>query len=263
MLLNDEQAISVQNSAKAVWQNALQKIRQELYWQRVLSLLLPGLLVLLLTWSISNYATPGKRVDINFVVFHQKMAQRFGQDRVALSQQWERMLLALNGLSELEKLTRVNQFFQNNVRFKSDLALWGVSDYWASPLETLGKGFGDCEDYAIAKYISLRFAGIDDSKLRLIYVRARIGGPHSSVFEPHMVLGYYAEPQSEPLILDNLIGSVNLASERSDLSPVFSFNSEGLWAGHLGSNQAASSPTARLSRWRDVLERMQGEGVSF
>lgn len=231
-------------------------------WRR----LTPAFLSLLLLFGALHFsylAASNKKLSIDFALLHQKMSGKYGDSRVALSQQWERMLLGLADVDELEKLKRVNQFFQNNVRFKSDQALWGVSDYWATPLETLGKGFGDCEDYAIAKYISLRFAGIDDAKLRLIYVRARIGGPHSTVFEPHMVLGYYADPMAEPLILDNLINTVAFASERTDLSPVFSFNSAGLWAGHLSANQAASSPTARLSRWRDVLERMQQDGIGF
>lgn len=231
-------------------------------WRRLAPAFLSSLLLLgVLHFSYSTASS--KKLNIDFALFHQKMSARYGDSRAELSMQWERMLHGLADLDDIEKLKRVNLFFQNNVRFRSDQALWGVSDYWATPMETLGKGFGDCEDYAIAKYISLRFAGIDDAKLRLIYVRARIGGPHSSVFEPHMVLGYYADPQAEPLILDNLINTVALASERTDLSPVFSFNSAGLWAGHLSANQATSSPTARLSRWRDVLERMQQDGIGF
>lgn len=247
----------------AVWRNVTNLYTEAQGSWRKLSPMLLSVLLLLGILHFSYSVANSKKLSIDFALFHQKMSSKYGSARVELSQQWERMLIGLADLDELEQLKRVNLFFQNNVRFKSDQALWGVSDYWATPLETLGKGFGDCEDYAIAKYISLRFAGIDDSKLRLIYVRARIGGPHSSVFEPHMVLGYYADPTAEPLILDNLVNTVALASERTDLSPVFSFNSAGLWAGHLSANQAASSPTARLSRWRDVLERMQQDGIGF
>ncbi|MFZ3159771.1 MAG: transglutaminase, partial [Rhodoferax sp.] len=75
----------------------------------------------------------------------------------------------------------------------------------------------------------------------------------------HMVLGYYPEPTSEPLILDNMISSVRLASMRTDLTPVFSFNSDGLWVG--GAAASSADPTARLSRWRDVLERMRQDGL--
>ncbi|MDO8273964.1 MAG: transglutaminase, partial [Serpentinimonas sp.] len=77
--------------------------------------------------------------------------------------------------------------------------------------------------------------------------------------EAHMVLGFFETPLAEPLILDNLITSVRPASSRPDLTPLFSFNSEGLWVA--GQTQQVASSTARLSRWRDVLERMSREGL--
>jgi hypothetical protein len=76
-----------------------------------------------------------------------------------------------------------------------------------------------------------------------------------------MVLGYYPSPDAEPLILDNLIGDILPASRRPDLQPVFSFNSAGLWIG--GASRSSADPTARLSRWSRVLERMQTEGITL
>ena len=99
--------------------------------------------------------------------------------------------------------------------------------------------------------------GMPISKLRLVYVRAQIGGPNGAV-QAHMVLAYYAAAGAEPLILDNLITEVRPASRRPDLVPVFSFNSEGLWQG-VGPT-AAGDPTARLSRWREVLAKARAEG---
>jgi len=131
------------------------------------------------------------------------------------------------------------------------------ADYWATPLETLGVGRGDCEDFAIAKYVTLRLAGMSDENLRLIYVRARTG---ISTFQAHMVLGYYADATATPMILDNLIGTIEIATNREDLTPVYGFNGEGLWLGSQRSASAAN-PLARLSRWRDVIQRMQSEGI--
>jgi hypothetical protein len=74
-----------------------------------------------------------------------------------------------------------------------------------------------------------------------------------------MVLGYFAQPTEEPMILDNMITSVRTASQRPDLAPVFSFNSDGLWAS--GAATSSADPTARLSRWRDVLDRMRQDGI--
>jgi hypothetical protein len=59
------------------------------------------------------------------------------------------------------------------------------------------------------------------------------------------------------LILDNFIGEIKSASRRPDLSPVYSFNAKHLW--FRGPNASASDPTAQISRWRDVLARMQAE----
>lgn len=160
-------------------------------------------------------------------------------------------------MDEAQKLTAVNEFFNRRIVFTPDLEVWGQHDYWASPLEMLGKGRGDCEDYVIAKYFSLTAAGVPMAKLRLVYVRAIVGGPGGAV-QAHMVLAYYAQPGAEPLILDNLVGEIRTASRRPDLEPVFSFNGEGLWQG-VGA-QSAGDPVARLSRWREVLAKARAEG---
>jgi len=119
------------------------------------------------------------------------------------------------------------------------------------------KGRGDCEDYVIGKYFSLIAAGMPSSRLRLVYVRAQIGGSDGSA-QAHMVLAYYATPGAEPLVLDSLIGEIRPASRRPDLAPVFSFNSDGLWQGT--GAQSAGDPLARLSRWREVLAKARSEG---
>jgi hypothetical protein len=73
-----------------------------------------------------------------------------------------------------------------------------------------------------------------------------------------MVLAYYANAQAEPLILDNLITDIRPASRRPDLTPVFSFNSEGLWQGN-GSRRMGDA-AERLSPWREVLRKARAEG---
>ncbi len=158
-------------------------------------------------------------------------------------------------LGEKEKLKRVNDFFNQRIAFDDDISIWGQPDYWATPLELMGMGRGDCEDFAIAKYYSLQAMGVPVAKLRLVYVRARQSGPNGPVLQAHMVLAYYASPHAEPLILDNLKPEILPASRRSDLSPIFSFNSAGLWRGT--GNQTSKST---LSRWQDLLMRARAEG---
>ncbi len=168
------------------------------------------------------------------------------------------MLAGLATAPEPEQLKQVNRYFNRSTQFLDDPVVWQKKDYWATPLETFAKRAGDCEDFVIAKYFSLRMLGVPDEKLRLIYVRAKIGGPRSSLSQAHMVLGYFATPTAEPLVLDNLIGDIQPASTRTDLFPIFSFNSSGLWV--QGATNASASSTERLSRWRDLVARLRAEG---
>jgi len=184
-------------------------------------------------------------------------ARRQGPHAFAGAQALQAVMQAAVDLDDPGKLRALNDFFNRRVQSRDDLEAWGQVDYWASPLEMLEKGAGDCEDFAIAKYFSLVALGMPVAKLRMVYVRAQIGGPGGAV-QAHMVLAYYAAPNAEPLILDSLVGDVRPASRRPDLSPVFSFNSEGLWQGVAGAS--AGDPVARLSRWREILAKARAEG---
>lgn len=181
-------------------------------------------------------------------------AQRYGAGGAGAIREWRALVSGLKGQNEADQLRRVNDFVNRRIRFAEDIVVWRQEDYWATPIESLGRGLGDCEDYVIAKYFSLRELGVPTAKLRLIYVRARIGGPHSSVTQAHMVLGYFATPQAVPLVLDNLLGEIRPANQRPDLVPVFSFNGDGVYAG------AATAPVERITRWKELLQRMQAEG---
>ena len=103
-------------------------------------------------------------------------------------------------------------------------------------------------------------AGVPSNKLRLIYVKAKLKGANGPIQQAHMVLAYYASPNAEPLVLDNLDTTIRPASRRSDLQPVFSFNSEGIFAGVSGKTGASKGGIGRLSRWENVLRRIDAEG---
>ncbi len=196
--------------------------------------------------------------ELNSTKIETTMQSRFGVAGITKLHTWNLLIENNQSKSTPEKIKAVNDYFNKNTRFEDDIVHWKVSDYWATPLETLGSGAGDCEDYTIAKYFTLIQLGISVDHLRLIYVKAQIGGPSSKIFQAHMVLGYYEQPNSIPLILDSLVSDIDSANRRTDLQPVFSFNSDGLWVGNQAQPQI--DPTARLSRWRDVLERMKQEG---
>ena len=185
-------------------------------------------------------------------------AQRLGPRATAGVRLLQPLLTSSAGLDDEGKLVAINRFFNKRIAYGDDMAVWGQVDYWASPLETLFSGKGDCEDYVIAKYFSLLAAGMPASKLRLVYVRATLGEDENKATVAHMVLAYYADPNATPLILDNLTSDILPATRRNDLTPVFSFNSEGLWQGIGGG--PSSDPLSRLSRWREVMAKAHDEG---
>lgn len=184
---------------------------------------------------------------------------RYGEEAYRDLLQLDQLVNQIKNTPELERLKKINDFFNQKILFADDVAVWGETDYWATPLETLGRQAGDCEDYTIAKYMFLKAANIPNQKLRLNYVRAIINKDGRRFSQAHMVLSYYASPESEPLILDNLNADIHPASYRTDLSPIFSFNDKGLWVGNSPKPRADSQ--THLSRWRDVLLRMRLDGL--
>jgi predicted transglutaminase-like cysteine proteinase len=189
------------------------------------------------------------------------VVRRWGFSATNKLQSWRNLVLIGGSGSEMERLSKVNEFFNRQITFGEDSVIWGQDDYWATPLETLGRGSGDCEDFVIAKYFTLRLVGIGPDKLRLIYVRARTGSAENVAPQAHMVLAYYAQSESEPLVLDNLISDIRPASRRPDLTPVFSFNGQGLFAGTSGTQLAPAVGSGRLSRWEDLIKRARAEGL--
>ena len=173
------------------------------------------------------------------------------QKRIAA---WHKLMLEKRNAPELEKLESVNSFF-NQLEFVDDQLLWGKDDYWATPQEMLIKNGGDCEDFATAKFFTLRQLEIPDNKMRLTYVKVL------RLKKPHMVLSYYREPTTDPLILDSLVMEILTASERKDLIPIYSFNGKGLWLAkkedsvHLGRAE-------RLSLWQDLQFRFIQEAIA-
>lgn len=198
---------------------------------------------------------PPAAQGLDFERLQQALIGRFGPGSAVLFAEWQQMLANGRNLPEMEKLRSVNDFFNRRITFDDDISIWGQADYWATPLETIGRGRADCEDFSIAKYYSLIDLGVPLGKLRLVYVKALQNGPLGPVQQAHMVLAYYATPNADPLVLDNLNTEIRPASRRTDLSPIFSFNSAGLWQGT--GNQSSKS---NLSRWQDLLARARAEG---
>ena len=184
-----------------------------------------------------------------------KLAAQFGPIAKSRLTGWRDILTdpKYKAHPENEKLRLVNDFM-NLTQFVDDLKHWGKEDYWATPIEFLSTDGGDCEDFSIAKYFTLRALGVPDDRLRITYVKETV-----IYNQAHMVLAYFPTPDAEPLVLDNINPTILPASRRTDLVPVYSFNGSNLWLAkeQTGRGQSVGS-SDRIGHWRDLQARLRG-----
>lgn len=217
--------------------------------RRWLSLWLVALLVI----------SPGLGAGWDFSAISTRTERLYGPATPAARQRIAEWAALLNTPSQgtiQDKLKQVNQFFNARMAFRDDIVVWKQQDYWATPIEFLRKGAGDCEDFALAKYFTLREMGVPANQLRITYVKAL------ELNQAHMVVTWYSTPTAIPLVLDNLKTVILPATQRTDLLPVYAFNGEGLWLPQSGGNKRVGD-SKRLSRWQDLLTRMRAEGFEI
>jgi predicted transglutaminase-like cysteine proteinase len=187
------------------------------------------------------------------IVFTQALFEsirvNYGDDAQKRVKDWQEILDDNRDKDIDEQLYSINRFF-NRLEFVDDLKHWNKNDYWATPVEFLSTNGGDCEDFSIAKYFSLRDMGVSAEKLRLMYVKAL------RYNMAHMVLAYYETPKSIPLILDNLNKDILPANKRRDLRPVYSFNGEGLWIAKEQGRGKQVQEGGNNVLWEDLKKRM-------
>jgi len=207
------------------------------------------ILVLLLSFSLLSalYAAQTSKLDEAKIVT--SLEKNYGQRAGKRGKAWFKLMKPEADVTEKETLKKVNRFF-NMFRFIDDIKLWGVNNYWATPVEFIGVNGGDCEDYSIAKYYTLLELGVPDEKMRITMVKA------INLNQYHMVLAYYDTPGSIPLILDNIDGRIKPATQRNDLTPIYSFNGSQLWLNKDKGRGVLSGKSSRLKSWRDLRQRI-------
>ncbi len=167
----------------------------------------------------------GRRLNLVFSrhQLSQNRAQeacRSGERPACRVEKWQRFLGETTGRTEADQLRLVNRYV-NRARYISDRRNWKRADYWAVPEELFSRG-GDCEDYAIAKYLSLRSLGISPERLRIVilYDRRRR--------EDHAILAVFGD--EEILILDNHYRRVmSWTNLRTRYQPYYSLNERSVW----------------------------------
>lgn len=132
---------------------------------------------------------------------------------------WGKYLRALGTVPLRERLSSVNTRM-NRWRYITDPVNWGVDDYWESPLQFFTRN-GDCEDYAISKFLSLRAAGVPGDRLRIVVLNdMNLGVLHAVL----VVL-----EGGRWWVLDNQISQVIPADQVRHYRPVYSINETGWW----------------------------------
>lgn len=137
---------------------------------------------------------------------------------------WAKFIEGLKGKGRFAQMQAVNARM-NEAKYISDKTNWGQSDYWATPGEFMSR-FGDCEDYAIVKYLSLRLLGFKEHELRVVAVKdlnLKVG--HAIL----MVILRDSKNRQRFFVLDNQIKQVVEAYKIRHYQPVFSINQQHWW----------------------------------
>jgi len=162
-----------------------------------------------------SFFVPEERIDT--------LNKAYGEQAVKRLNSLLDMMDTMVSSPEDKIVVAVNRFF-NQLEFSPDMKTWQKKDYWASRLEFLGKGQGDCEDFAVAKFLTMMQLGVPEQKLFLTYVKA-VGYPEAA----HLVVTYYQKPGTVPFVLDNYNKRILPATQRDDLIPVYSFTANDLY----------------------------------
>lgn len=132
---------------------------------------------------------------------------------------WQGLLNGLRKHTRVDQIHHVNREL-NRRAYVLDPVNWGVSDYWASPAQFFKKN-GDCEDFSIAKYMSLRDLGVQSNEMRVVVLN------DENLKIPHAVLA--VRNGNDELILDNQVNQVISHRVIRHYRPIFSINEEAWW----------------------------------
>jgi predicted transglutaminase-like cysteine proteinase len=212
----------------------------------IISLLIHFLLLIIFFFGSNSFAS---KTDFLLAQANHTINVEHDNKTTERFNEWEKLIFHNLGKKTNEKLKLVNDFF-NKMKWADDKEIWNKRDYWATPIESLIKNSGDCEDFSIAKYFTLLAMDIPEEQLRVTYV---ILDNHQG----HMVLFYYPSDTSDPFVLDNMRKEISKKSNRPDIKYMFSFNDEGLWL----KGNYTSEPDKKniIKMWSQMVDRIKKE----
>ncbi len=142
-----------------------------------------------------------------------------GQLNACAYKKWQELIESLKGQPKKVQLNRINTYM-NLYRYIMDPINWGIKDYWEIPKEFFGR-FGDCEDYAIVKYFSLRALGWKASDMKIVVLQ------DLNLRIAHAILA--VKHDNKEFVLDNQIGLVVDSKRIRHYRPIYSVNEQGWW----------------------------------
>lgn len=166
--------------------------------------------------------------------------------------QFLRLIRAAKSKSGREQLDEVNRGVNIAIRYVSDMVQHGEADRWSAPLATFASGKGDCEDFAIAKYVALREAGLPADDLRILLVRDQ------AIQDDHAVVA--VRHDGRWLIMDNRYSYLTGDGEALSLTPLFAIDDRGVYlfaasyAGHSINEGDNAAPAAAPLRKDHVTD---------
>lgn len=192
--------------------------------QRITGVVLAGLMA----WmpmadalaGFPDYFDSRAQMSRNLKAFDKWLSVMQRYDNGRQSSQWKEFIASQRGKSRGEQIRAVNAWF-NRIPYKIDLKTWGKADHWATPTEFMQKNAGDCEDYAIAKFMALKALGFSNSEMRIVIL------DNTAIKELHAVL--VVDSGGEALVLDNYIKQVVPASRVHHYKPIYSINETAWW----------------------------------
>ncbi len=179
---------------------------------------------------------------------------RRDDDLGAAAKVWRGLAREARRLPLVERIAFVNVEVNHRIAYQADAD--DGADHWATPCETLARGRGDCEDFAIAKHFLLDACGVPAPLHRLLYAHLRLRGGQAPA-QPHLSAVARDPRFDDPWVLDQAEPVLLALSSRDDLEPLFSFDARAIWP-RVDATPLPRGPL-RAAGWLGVLERTRAQ----
>lgn len=142
-----------------------------------------------------------------------------------VTEKWKENIALIEkmNLNREDKIKVVNDFINKSIVYTEDRDNYHMNDYWASPTEALTRGYGDCEDYALAKYFTLKQLGVPEDEMRIVV----LNDTRKNIL--HAILVIENNDGGTNYVLDNQNKAVMMDNQIAYYIPIYSINERNWW----------------------------------